>query len=221
MNKNRIKPALAILSFLGFVCCLSALFVLPIPTNSRDILLVVIGALIAMVKDVFGYYFGSSEGSARKTELLNPPIATGTAANSEAGFAALRLLLPLAFLLSFLVMAGCSTLKQDTPQALAAKSLLAMKEAVITVAVTGDRLCKGGTIAPETCQQLAGDYIVAGAAYDLAADALTLALRNNNKQAWLDYQKNQAAFADIYADVMKIGSSTGILQLTETNGGAQ
>ena len=90
MEKGSFKGWLAALVTIGFLGCIFTLFAQPMSEPSKDVLLVLIGALVGIVKDVYGYYFGSSEGSARKTELLGAPGA--------AGFARLRLLLPLALL---------------------------------------------------------------------------------------------------------------------------
>lgn len=66
-----LKPALAVIAMFAFMICLYLLFFCKIPEGSKDVILIVVGAFIALVKDVYGYYFGSSEGSARKTEILN------------------------------------------------------------------------------------------------------------------------------------------------------
>ena len=71
MKPSVLKPYLAVLAMLSFIVCLYLLFVLPIIEGSKDVLLIVVGSLIVLVKDVYGYYFGSSEGSSRKTEMLN------------------------------------------------------------------------------------------------------------------------------------------------------
>lgn len=44
------------------------LFVVPVPEASRDLLLVSFGALVAIVKDVYGFEFGSSKGSERNAQ---------------------------------------------------------------------------------------------------------------------------------------------------------
>lgn len=77
MKATLLKPWLAVLAVITFIICLYLLFFQPIPEGSKDVLLIVAGALIVIVKDVYGYYFGSSEGSARKTELLASPAAGG------------------------------------------------------------------------------------------------------------------------------------------------
>lgn len=70
MNIEVTRASLALLVAISLGVCLYLLFMVPMPSLSRDIILVIIGALVATFKDVYGYYFGSSEGSTRKTELL-------------------------------------------------------------------------------------------------------------------------------------------------------
>jgi hypothetical protein len=45
---------------------------------ARDILLILSGALVAIVKDVYGFEFGSSRGSEAKTEQLTALMSPGT-----------------------------------------------------------------------------------------------------------------------------------------------
>jgi CDP-diglyceride synthetase len=73
MKSNHFKLLLSALAMITFLICLYLLFFRPFPEGSKDVLLIVVGALITIVKDVYGYYFGSSEGSARKTDLLAAP----------------------------------------------------------------------------------------------------------------------------------------------------
>lgn len=87
MKESPLKPWLAVLAMITFMVCLYLLFFKTIPAGSKDVLLIVAGALIVLVKDVYGYYFGSSEGSARKTELLStaePATAGGANADTPA-----------------------------------------------------------------------------------------------------------------------------------------
>jgi predicted CDP-diglyceride synthetase/phosphatidate cytidylyltransferase len=61
------------LGLLLVVAVIGALFMLirvAIPVESKDAVLLVLGALLMRVADVCSYYYGSSEGSQRKTELL-------------------------------------------------------------------------------------------------------------------------------------------------------
>lgn len=73
MDNNKLKAWLSILVTLAFIGATFALMSLPLPVPAKDILLILIGALVSRVGDVYAYYFGSSEGSARKTEFLNAP----------------------------------------------------------------------------------------------------------------------------------------------------
>jgi len=67
-KKDWLPKVLAILAVLAFIGCLFALFTRTIPEGSaRDVLMMLIGALSAIVKDLYGYFFGSSSGSSEKT----------------------------------------------------------------------------------------------------------------------------------------------------------
>lgn len=59
---------------LGAFCLLGAVIIFlltrELPQTAKDTLLVVLGVLVSAVKDVYGYYFGSSAGSDAKTQLL-------------------------------------------------------------------------------------------------------------------------------------------------------
>jgi CDP-diglyceride synthetase len=59
--------ALIVLAFFAAICLLT--FV-PMPQESKDALLILLGALAAQFKDVGGYFFGSSKSSADKNALL-------------------------------------------------------------------------------------------------------------------------------------------------------
>lgn len=60
--------ALFVFTALGFVTM--KLFGIEIPTNNREPLMLVIGFLIAKAGTVVDYFFGSSSGSAAKTDAL-------------------------------------------------------------------------------------------------------------------------------------------------------
>lgn len=64
----------AVITLLG---CIYLLGFRNIPTSGKDALLMLLGAVTVTYKDVYGYFFGSSAGSDRKTELLAeaPPIS--------------------------------------------------------------------------------------------------------------------------------------------------
>jgi len=70
MKSEPIRSALSAGVVIGLGLCVYLLFFITMPDSSRDIILVIIGALVAVFKDVYGYYFGSSAGSTRKTEIM-------------------------------------------------------------------------------------------------------------------------------------------------------
>jgi len=69
-NFNRyVQAFLAVAITLGFFATIGVLFYkADIPGPVKDILLVMLGALLASWKELTGYFFGSSSGSAKKDE---------------------------------------------------------------------------------------------------------------------------------------------------------
>ena len=225
-QKSYITAALAILAMLGFLAVMAVLVMHEIPVSNREFFNTGLIALVGFVSTAFGYYLGSSFGSARKTELLGPLDAPALASSAamqsrqlgEGGFARFSLLLVLltvAFLFAICTLTGCSTMKKESPDILAGKSLLAMKATIITAATTGDQLCKKGVIPKADCRTLADWYLKAQPAYDLAADSMTLVLLSRDKAVWQRYQADQAPFRRIFDDVVVMSGRYGLL------GGAQ
>jgi hypothetical protein len=74
-RKNWRGDILAFGALGALILCIIALFVADVPPQSRDLLLVTLGALVAIVKDVYGFEFGSSKDSQRNaqavTDMLN------------------------------------------------------------------------------------------------------------------------------------------------------
>ncbi len=68
--KDRIPALLAILVTLGFFGVLAYMLKFTIPPAGHDAMLLMLGALGSAWTAVVSYYFGSSAGSDRKTELL-------------------------------------------------------------------------------------------------------------------------------------------------------
>jgi len=69
--KELYMYALGALVVFGFFFILFIIFNKVLPTENKEIGLLVIGALIAKFGDVIGYFFGSSKGSADKSELMS------------------------------------------------------------------------------------------------------------------------------------------------------
>jgi len=70
-----VFAALIVICFFGI---LFLLFIYKIPTGNTDTLNLAIGALLTAFGTVVGYFFGSSAGSQRKTDIIaqQPPITT-------------------------------------------------------------------------------------------------------------------------------------------------
>ena len=69
--KDRMPMLLGITANIGFFATVGFLLFRTMPVESKDVLLLLLGALTATFKDVYGYYFGSSSGSAKKDDILN------------------------------------------------------------------------------------------------------------------------------------------------------
>lgn len=68
--KDRIPSLLAFVVTLGFFGILAFMLFRPVPSSAHDALMMLLGALGTAWTGVMSYYFGSSAGSAHKTELI-------------------------------------------------------------------------------------------------------------------------------------------------------
>lgn len=68
--KDRIPGVLAYSMTGGFFFLLALLVFKPIPVSNQDLLYVLLGALATSQAAIVGYYFGSSAGSAQKSDML-------------------------------------------------------------------------------------------------------------------------------------------------------
>ena len=77
VGKNRRGDILAYTAVGSMALCILLLFVFDVPAQSRDLLLVVLGALVTIVKDVFGFEFGSSKDSQRNAQAVADMLKQG------------------------------------------------------------------------------------------------------------------------------------------------
>ena len=68
--KDLFQYILGALITVGFFVLLLSLVYSTIPLENKDLLNLVVGALIGSFSTIVGYFFGSSKGSAEKTELM-------------------------------------------------------------------------------------------------------------------------------------------------------
>lgn len=74
----RFKAYMALFITVAVVGALYLLIYIPMSPMSKDAILIILGGLLGRLGDVYAYYFGSSEGSQRKTELLGVQNGTDT-----------------------------------------------------------------------------------------------------------------------------------------------
>jgi hypothetical protein len=76
-RKNIRADVLAYAAIGALILCIFLLFVADVPKGSRDLLLVTLGALVAIVKDVYGFEYGSSKGSERNAQAVSDMLKNG------------------------------------------------------------------------------------------------------------------------------------------------
>ncbi len=85
-NKNWIGGVLAIAAMLGFLSLAVLVAVRQIPVDNKDLFNMCLIAIIGLCTTAFGYYLGSSQGSARKTEIsAQAPAPTLPPTDGQAG----------------------------------------------------------------------------------------------------------------------------------------
>ena len=60
MSDEILKTILATMVVLAFCAAAYALFILEVPSGSRDYIAIMLGVLSSSLKEILGYYFGSS-----------------------------------------------------------------------------------------------------------------------------------------------------------------
>ena len=68
---------------LGVLAIVAGLMIYTVPESNSDELNIAIGAVLGAFMSVVGYFFGSSAGSAKKTEMLNQPKDDGSNGKTE------------------------------------------------------------------------------------------------------------------------------------------
>jgi len=73
-----IPVFLVLTTTIGFFALIGKICLYEIPAGSKEIAFAMIGSISTAWTGVVGYYFGSSAGSARKTEMLGSAAQPGT-----------------------------------------------------------------------------------------------------------------------------------------------
>lgn len=66
-----VKTSVAITSLSAFAFMCYALVYVPIPESNKEALYILIGIISSTVGLIVGFYYGSSKGSQKKTELID------------------------------------------------------------------------------------------------------------------------------------------------------
>lgn len=79
LDKTTTKFILALIGILFSMSWFVLLIFKEAPEGNRDLISAITGALIAIcIKEIYGYYFGSSQGSSDKTEMMNRNVQDKT-----------------------------------------------------------------------------------------------------------------------------------------------
>jgi len=86
--KNGVAAALAIMAMTGFLAVFLSLALKEVPAANKDFFNTALIALVGLVGTAFGFYLGSSFGSAAKNDLLAqanmpPPAIAGDRKKEE------------------------------------------------------------------------------------------------------------------------------------------
>jgi hypothetical protein len=236
MFRLETKKLLALITLCFFLVVILVLFFAPIPKDNLDLVKTTVTSLITAALMVVSYYFGSSEGSSRKTELMAPPSKAAedaawveTKAPANAGFTRLPVLLFLfaAFACAIVITGGCATSPpvsggagggtvSGTPMETAGKSLLAVKSTLVVTAVAVDGLCQAEKLSIDTCTRAKVIYEVAKPAYDDAVDAYLLMSQGGDPAAFAATLQRVQSLAN---SILTISGTSGATPLVPVSAG--
>lgn len=106
---------------------------------------------------------------------------------------------------------ACSLVRTEDRQEKAAKTLLSAKETIISVATAADAACKKGLLKEDACTEIARLYQDAQDVYDVAADALVLAVQTQSPAMEQHYLLLQEDFFNLYKSVIEFAISSKLL----------
>lgn len=70
MKPQTVRAALSFAHLVLLAGCFAIVAFIPMPHEAKDVLLVLLGAIIALNKDSSGFFFATSQSSADKNELF-------------------------------------------------------------------------------------------------------------------------------------------------------
>jgi len=118
------------------------------------------------------------------------------------------------FVVVTLLMTGCA-IKPDQAGS-ASKAMLGTREAIVGLAQGADQLCSQGVLDQSQCDEIAKIYADAKVTYDLAADAMVIAIESGDQEgSWETYQQYHARFLDLYLQLTDLAIRFGVLPVVE------
>lgn len=137
--------------------------------------------------------------------ITKTPINWGGVAEGQQGFASIRFLLAVVMAIALMMLvSGCATgvtAKRETPQSIAAKTLLSSHQAVKGTAVTVDELCSQGIMKQASCTRARELYAQAQAAWFTSTDAYLLYLISADAAAKDRYEKSLSGLQALIFDL--------------------
>lgn len=102
-----------------------------------------------------------------------------------------------------MALTGCAGIQgtRQSPQAIAAKSLLSTRQGIIAAAMTADTLCTQGAMKQADCDRAEEMYGLAQQAYGTAADAFLVYLVANDELSRQMFQDTQPRLMALHADL--------------------
>lgn len=55
-----LKPLLALMIVVSFILMLFTLLKAPVPSDNNDVIMVLLGAMVGIVRDIYSYYYGAA-----------------------------------------------------------------------------------------------------------------------------------------------------------------
>ena len=82
-SSDKTRTVLAVLIVFIIALLIAGLFFIPIPESAKDLINIALGFVAGYCGSAFNYYFGSSDGSTKKTAMLNERTEQATGKSND------------------------------------------------------------------------------------------------------------------------------------------